>query len=280
MKTENLCQVINILKKPPVYTKSASKFWDDEYISKQMLKAHLDPEFEAATRKLDFIDKSIEWIKNLCPPAETPRLLDIGCGPGIYAERFTGAGYQVTGVDFSKRSIEYAKQSAAEKNLSITYHYQNYLEMNLQEQFELVTLIYCDDGALSTQDRETVMKKAYEHLKPGGKFLFDVFTVSSYQKREEHKDWTISPGNGFWREEECVEINGSYLYENYVSLDMTTIITEQEITPYYIWDTCFSKESLAGEAEAAGFRVCAYFGDIAGAPYSEENDTMAILLQK
>ncbi len=29
---------------PPVYTKSKAEFWNDEYISKQMLKAHLDPE--------------------------------------------------------------------------------------------------------------------------------------------------------------------------------------------------------------------------------------------
>ena len=34
------------LEKPPLYTKSKGAFWNDEYISKQMLKAHLNPEFE------------------------------------------------------------------------------------------------------------------------------------------------------------------------------------------------------------------------------------------
>ena len=36
------------LEKPPLYKKSEGAFWNDEYISKQMLKAHLDPKFEGA----------------------------------------------------------------------------------------------------------------------------------------------------------------------------------------------------------------------------------------
>ena len=80
-----------------------------------MLKAHLDPEFDGASRKLDFIEKSVAWITERIPPADYPLLLDIGCGPGIYAEMFTKKGYQVTGVDFSKRSIDYAQQSAFSK---------------------------------------------------------------------------------------------------------------------------------------------------------------------
>lgn len=50
---------ITSLRKPPIYTKSMVEFWNDEYISEQMLKAHLDPEFDGASRKLDVIEKSV-----------------------------------------------------------------------------------------------------------------------------------------------------------------------------------------------------------------------------
>lgn len=50
--------LIPILERPPLYTKTAVPFWDDEHISKQMLIAHLDPGFEGASRKFAFIDKS------------------------------------------------------------------------------------------------------------------------------------------------------------------------------------------------------------------------------
>ena len=36
--------------KPPAYTRSESKFWQDSHISKYMLEAHLNSEKDAASR--------------------------------------------------------------------------------------------------------------------------------------------------------------------------------------------------------------------------------------
>ena len=175
-----LDRISKSLEKPPIYTKAKAAFWNDEHISKQMLKAHLDPEFEGASRKLKFIQESVIWIKESISPVKYPQLLDIGCGPGIYAEKFSKEGYQVTGIDYSKRSIDYAQQSASKQNLDITYLYENYLDMDLKKVFDFATMIYCDYGALSTSDRKTIMRKVYNHLKSGGKFLLDVFSMEKY----------------------------------------------------------------------------------------------------
>lgn len=168
-----------ITEKPPLYTPSKLPFWDDEYISKQMLKAHLDPEFEGASRKLSFIKTSAEWIKKVVPPENYPLLLDIGCGPGIYAEAFSRLGYQVTGIDFSKRSIRYAKNSAEKLGLNINYCCHNYLELDLNCMYDFATMIYCDYGALSTENRRILMDNVYRNLKVGGKFLLDVFSIKN-----------------------------------------------------------------------------------------------------
>jgi len=79
--------------KPVLYAPSTSAFWDDEHISKGMLQAHLNPNWEAASRKHDFIDKSVNWIAGVAPPTEFKFLLDLGCGPGLYSERFSSAGF-------------------------------------------------------------------------------------------------------------------------------------------------------------------------------------------
>lgn len=268
------------LEKPPLYTKSKGAFWNDEYISKQMLKAHLNPEFEGASRNLDFIEKSVAWIKELVEPRNYPALLDIGCGPGIYAERFAREGYQVTGVDFSKRSIDYARESAYRQGLDIKYLFQDYLKMNLESNFDFGTMIYCDYGALSEDDRKIIMKNVYQSLKSGGKLLLDVFGVAKYNDFVESKSWKICNDNGFWREGSYIEINGSYKYSGYVTLEQTVIISDNEIDTYYIWNTCFTKEALIEETEAAGFKVCGIWGDVAGSLYSEDGFTMAILLEK
>ena len=105
--------LIRALALPPLYARTARAFWDDEHISAQMLKAHLAPDVEAASRRHEFIERSARWIAQLQPPERYPALTDFGCGPGLYAERFARAGYRVTGIDCSRRSIDYARRSAA-----------------------------------------------------------------------------------------------------------------------------------------------------------------------
>ena len=275
-----LNDIMGCLEKPPLYTKTKGEFWNDEYISKQMLKAHLDPEFNGASRKLKFIDKSVDWIKEIVPSTDYPLLLDIGCGPGIYAERFCKQGYEVTGIDFSKRSINYAKNSALKNRLDIAYHYQNYLDMKLYKVFDFAAMIDCDYGALSTLDRKNLMRRVYQHLKPSAKFLLDVFSLETYNSFQEMQTWEICKNGGFWREGGYIALYGHYKYSNSVTLEQTTIISNTNTATYYLWNTCFTKETLIEEAKEAGFKVCEVFGDIAGEPYHRDSPTIAILLEK
>lgn len=143
----------DLMKPPALYERTDAAFWDDEHISRGMLAAHLDPEFEGASRSFAFMDRSVDWICATAPPATHPRLLDLGCGPGLYAERFARAGYAVTGVDLSPRSLDHARRSANEQGLAIDYRCRNYLELDLDGSFDIAVMIYCDYGALSSDER-------------------------------------------------------------------------------------------------------------------------------
>ncbi len=46
-------------------------------------------------------------------------IADFGCGPGLYATRLAQRQATVTGIDFSKRSIQYAQEVATREGL---YH--------------------------------------------------------------------------------------------------------------------------------------------------------------
>jgi len=54
----------------------------------------------------------IEWpsLERLLGPVEGKRVLDMGCGPGIYAERLAKRGASVTGVDLSPVMVDKARQ--------------------------------------------------------------------------------------------------------------------------------------------------------------------------
>ncbi len=266
--------------KPKIYEPSTSKFWDDEHISKGMLEAHLNPEWDAATRNHQFITKSVEWIASIANPLHYPELLDLGCGPGLYAERFHKIGYHVTGIDYSQRSIEYAVNHSKSNDMNITYHYQNYLDLTYQEKFDVITLIYCDFSVMSDYDRTRLLNRIYQALKPNGKFILDVFTPNWYKDRKESKDWYYSEG-GFWSEKAHVCLNSFYRYdESNTRLEQTVVITEDSIECYNIWDHVFTKTELEEDLQKAGFSTVDFYGDVAGEVYTPNGNTMCAVARK
>ncbi|HIT91299.1 MAG TPA: methyltransferase domain-containing protein [Candidatus Merdenecus merdavium] len=275
-----LKNISTILQIPEIYEKTESAFWEDEYISKKMLENHLNPNFDGASRNLKFIEDSVHWIKDTIPPSENKLLLDVGCGPGIYTELFEKRGYQVTGVDFSRRSINYARESATNKNLNVSYVCQNYLALNLPVKFDVITMIYCDYGALSIQDRKTLTEKIYHHLKPGGKFLLDVFSVGKFNTLQEQQVWDYSNNNGFWCNQPYLALNRCLKYPENVALEQTSIITKDDIITYNLWTTYFTEQTLAEEFINAGFKRYRVFSDVRGTPYDEKEFTLALILEK
>src|SRR5687768_6841087 len=48
-------------------------------------------------------------VLSLLPAVEGKRVLDAGCGPGVYAEWLAGQGAEVVGVDVCPRMVELAR---------------------------------------------------------------------------------------------------------------------------------------------------------------------------
>ena len=268
------------LSKPELYAPSPDSFWDNPHISEIMLDVHLDPVSDSATRKHEFVDMSVEWISDIAPPSKYPSLLDLGCGPGVYAERFHSAGYSVTGVDFSERSIRYAEVQAALCKTNIEYLHQDYLTIDYAERFNIVTLIYCDYAALSVTDRRTLLGKVYQALKPGGKFIFDVFTHK--MRKAENRYWYYSENGGLYTDEPHICLESVYQYEDddKTELRQSVVITENDVHCYNIWDHFFSKDEIISELQPVGFSGYEVFGDISGKEYSESGETICCVLTK
>ncbi|MDF2588887.1 MAG: Methyltransferase type 11 [Anaerocolumna sp.] len=267
-------------KRPKVYEPSTAKFWDDEHISKGMLEAHLNPNWDAATRNHEFVEKSVAWLKECVNPKAYANLLDIGCGPGIYAEKFYQSGYKVTGMDFSKRSIDYAIESANSKNFDIRYIYQNYLEMDFQNEYDIITLIYCDFGALSTMDRQKLLNNVYKALKPNGTFVVDVFSTNFNQSKKEEQSWSYHDG-GYWSEKPHACFESFYRYDDdNTLLDQYIVLTNDDTNCYNIWNHLFTTDELIKDFSDAGFSDIQFFGDVTGNNYSENGDVICVKAKK
>jgi SAM-dependent methyltransferase len=276
-----ISKLFKYLERPEVYAESSAKFWDDEHISKEMLKCHLNPTLEAASRKHAFIDKSVEWIQSIASPETNKKILDIGCGPGMYTQRLFSKGYSVTGIDFSKRSIDYAKEQANLQKSDIEYIYKNYLEIDYADEFDVILLIYCDFAVLSHNQRKSLLEKVYSAMREGGKFIFDVFTPKNFENDKESSHWYVHQGSGFWRPDTHLCLEGHYIYEDNIRLSQFVILDQEEkVEVIRVWERCYTKEMIIDELEKVGFKNIKVYSDVSGKEYHEESKTMCIVTEK
>lgn len=267
-------------EEPMVYAKSSKAFWDDPYISKSMLAAHLDKDSDGASRKLETIQDSVQWICDYCKKTEDKKLLDLGCGPGIYSELLDEKGFDVTGIDFSKRSIAYAQDRAKEKNRKIKYLYQNYLELDYENEFDVVILIYCDFGVLGLEDRSNLLKRIHKALKSDGILILDVFNKPYLSSFHELQKINYENG-GFWAPESYAVIQqNKYYKETGNTLEQYILITNEDCECFNVWNQVYSKEIFVDEITGEGFIMESIFDDIKGNDFTGNAETICGVFRK
>jgi SAM-dependent methyltransferase len=243
-----------------------------------MLTFHLNEAIDVSSRNAEFINRSVEWIASEFNIGRETKIADFGCGPGLYTTRLAKRGANVTGIDFSKRSIEYAKEVAAREKLNVSYVNQNYLEFETEERFDLVLMIMCDFCALSPTQRNVILNKFRKILKPRGSVLLDVYSLSAFKQREEAATYEVNQLNGFWSPNKYYGFLNTFKYdEEKVILDKYTIIESERTRQVYNWLQYFAPEDLENEFVEAGFFVKGVYSDVMGNHYNEKSSEFAVI---
>ena len=275
-------EIENINTRPePFEFYTASDLWTDEHTSKQMLTFHLNEDIDVSSRNAEFINRSVEWISSHFNVRSGTRIADFGCGPGLYATRLTARQADVTGIDFSKRSIQYAQEVATKEGLSIHYLNQNYLEFGTDDRFQLILMIMCDFCALSPTQRQKMLSKFHTILDPGGSVLLDVYTLAAFGQRVEAATYEANLHNGFWSPNKYYGFLNTFKYEEEkVVLDKYTLIEPSRTRTVYNWLQYFSPEALEKEFVECGFTVENLYSDVAGSPFDPENTEIAVVAKR
>ena len=250
----NIEKLLKYINKPSLYESGTSVMWTDPHISRQLLKHHIDKSSDLASRSDSKIDLIINWILSESKKSSM-NILDLGCGPGLYAEKLAGLGHSVTGIDFSETSVDYARKTAEKTGSGIEYHCENYLNIDYENRFDLVILIYMDFCVLKPDEREKVLKNISRALKEDGIFIFDTVNSRNIDKKVLQPSWEVSL-KGFWRNEPYIVFNNGYHYpENKVLANHHIVINQQEeIESYIFWSTYYDLEDLKPILNQCGFR--------------------------
>lgn len=265
---------------PALYASGSAPFWDDEHISAQMLKAHLDPNTDAASRKPTFIDASVDALLGALRLKDESRLLDLGCGPGLYAEGFARRGVSVTGVDISRRSLAYARERAAQNGLNVKYINGSYLDAELGEGYDAAILIYCDFGVLSPADRAKLLRRVFASLRTGGALALDAWALPYLDGYKDCEYASYSEG-GFFLPSPHIVIERDRLYRDTLNtLEQYIVASPGGCECYNTWNQIFTADSLREELSAAGFGEAELYDDAALSPYTGNAETLCAVARK
>jgi SAM-dependent methyltransferase len=111
-------------------------------------------------------------------------MLDMCCGTGTMSEFMLREGFEVEGFDLSSDMIEIARQKAAKKKLPIRYEVADAATVDMGRTYDSVLSFF--DSFNNIKDKEQLQaafRSAYNHLVPGGSFIFDMNTAYAFEEK-------------------------------------------------------------------------------------------------
>ncbi len=148
--------------------------WDDPEFSRRMLKEHLNPDHDAASRRPELIENHVSWLHESILHRTPSRVLDLGCGPGMYLVRLARLGHAVTGIDISPASLEHARSLATTAEVTCELIQGDFRHVAYPRKYELVMQIYGELNVFRRDQAQQIVIKCADALEPGGQLVLEV----------------------------------------------------------------------------------------------------------
>ncbi|MBU0494572.1 MAG: class I SAM-dependent methyltransferase [Chloroflexi bacterium] len=248
-----------------------------------MLKVHLSQGHDAASRRFEIIDSHVRWIHDQVLKGNPTRILDLGCGPGLYTSRFARLGHHCVGIDFSPASIAYASELAEQEGLECTYIQQDIRTAGYGDGYGLVMLIFGEFNVFRPTETRGILEKAYRALVPNGFLLLEPHTFKAVLKIGEQPSLWYSAEKGLFSDGPhlCLQENfwdteAKVAIERYYVINAVT----GKVACHSASTKAYTDEQYRSLLVECGFREVAFYPSMGGSTSSEGNDLTVVLAQK
>jgi SAM-dependent methyltransferase len=124
-----------------------------------------------------------DLIEEVIPASDYRTILDLGCGRGRHSITLAQRGYQVTGIDLSKKAIKKAKRIAGQKNLKNVDFLVRDMRDPLPKQFDAIVNLFTTFGYfLEDEENRRVLRNTNKMLKQGGVLFLDYLNPHYVEK--------------------------------------------------------------------------------------------------
>ncbi|MCU0822078.1 MAG: class I SAM-dependent methyltransferase [Spirochaetes bacterium] len=226
------------------------------------------------------IDDDISLIKSLVAYKKNPSLLDLGCGTGEHLSRLSRIGIKCTGIDTSASMLRIAKLRFPD---SIEFQNQDMRFISYNKKFDIIICLFGSFNYITEDsDINNVFKNTWNALKPDGIGLFEIWNSIPILKIKEKPVSRVSRidygGKEIERERGFKLLNN--LNKTLVEVNYNYIISKKETIKDRHIMRAYKKDEIADFIINNDFRICNFYANTLGEPYSPTSNAIVIRFQK
>lgn len=255
MKT--IVDIVNRTPKPAPWSEGDNIPWDDPVFSERMLAEHLSQEHDLASRRIEAIDEHVEWIFSEILGERSGRVLDLGCGPGLYTHRLAKKGCSCAGIDFSPASIRHATRIAAAEGLDCTFFHRDLREGSFGKDFDLAMMVFGQFNVFERKSGLEILKQVRQAMRPDGLLLLEIQDSDQIRRSAEQGPSWYTAESGLFSDRPHLVLQENFWDENAkASTNRFMIIDGQTgaVNSYALSNEAYGEEELGDVLLAAGFR--------------------------
>lgn len=240
--------------------------WDEPEFSQRMLDEHLCQLHDRASRRSEIIDQQVAWIHQAVLGGKPGRILDLGCGPGLYTSRLAQRGHQCTGLDFSPASIHYAQTQAAQTEIDCHYGLVDLRTADLGSDFDAVLMLFGEFNTLAPPDAESLLDRIQSALAPSGRLVLELH-FDDYVRAlgEQAPNWSARPAGLFADFPHLVLHESRWHAEVAVTTERYWVFDEKSGPTVYSLNTqAYSDEELDRMFERTGLCITGRYESLTG----------------
>jgi 2-polyprenyl-3-methyl-5-hydroxy-6-metoxy-1,4-benzoquinol methylase len=132
----------------------------------------------------------VDFIINEANLSKGDRVLDIMCGYGRHSLGLARGGMNVTAVDNLSDYVNEIREKNKSENLNIDALCENVLELQIDQTYDVAICMGNSLQFFNEEDTMRLLSSVSSHLKPGGKFLINTWSISEIViKQFTEKGW-------------------------------------------------------------------------------------------
>jgi len=246
---------------PQAWLRGGNLPWDEPDFSERMLLEHLDESHGAASRPSSERQLQINWLWAKLNLRTGSKILDVTCGPGLYAVELAARGCSVTGIDFSPAGIAFARKRAHDKGVAdrCTFIEQDIrtLDSSIRlpdKDYDAAIFLYGQLAVFPMEEADKLLSEISKRLAPGGYLCVELLNEEKVDK--ENSSWWFTDDRGLWGDKPFLHLGERFwIEEQALSIERYHILEldSGQMTEITLCDQAYQATNMVDKLNQCGF---------------------------